>query len=492
MGVMRFVVEPEWLPVDWPEAYGGYISGLDGRVHPTRIELCGNVISCHRDVAESGSFHVAWPIAGAGRPILSTATLCEREEPYELIVELARGKVHHLTDVEWDAQFACSTSWQDFERVRKSAKQAFFRAVTTRDDSRQRAAHAMEALTLSSQAGNLLSASLTDLVQSGLRGPRPLSLGSRMLQCPACPEHQQLYLQTFNAVNVPIEWRMIEAEEGVWRWEAVDQLVEWALQHRLLIRGGPLFDLSTCGMPSWLWNGPCDAGKVQRRICQFVEQTIHRYMGRIRSWEVAARGNSGGDPAMNEEQRLGLVAFALDIARQLDEESQLLIRVDQPWGGYQARGQHRLSPLQFVDALLRCSVGLSAVVLELTVGYRPRGTATRDLLDLHRLLQQWSCLGLPLHIFLACPSASDTDRMVESELEVDAHSWKQPWTAQAQAQWIQEVMPVLMASKAVNGITWAHVNDGEPHEFPHAGLLGPDGVPKAAYGQIAGGAQVCG
>src|SRR5690606_2311746 len=105
MGVMRFVVEPEWLPADWPEAYGGYISGFDGRVHPTRIELAGNVITCHRDASDSGTFQVAWPLPGAGRPILSTATLCEREAPYELLVELARGKVHHLTDVEWDRQY---------------------------------------------------------------------------------------------------------------------------------------------------------------------------------------------------------------------------------------------------------------------------------------------------------------------------------------------------------------------------------------------------
>ena len=69
---------------------------------------------------------------------------------------------------------------------------------------------------------------------------------------------------------------------------------------------------------------------------------------------------------------MALVAHALEVAGQVDEESQLFLRVDQPWGDYQARGQHQLSPLQFVDALLRSGVGLSAVNLEFGVKFNAK------------------------------------------------------------------------------------------------------------------------
>ena len=72
MGVMRFMVYPESLLDDWPELQRAYVSGIDGRVYPTRIEVEGNVIACRRANSESGKVHVALPVEGFGRPCAST------------------------------------------------------------------------------------------------------------------------------------------------------------------------------------------------------------------------------------------------------------------------------------------------------------------------------------------------------------------------------------------------------------------------------------
>jgi len=47
-----------------------------------------------------------------------------------------------------------------------------------------------------------------------------------------------------------------------------------------------------------------------------------------------------------------------------------------------------------------------------------------------------------------------------------------------QAEWIERFLPLLLAKPAVAGVDWCHFSDGERHEFPHAGLLRPDGSPK--------------
>jgi hypothetical protein len=246
-----------------------------------------------------------------------------------------------------------------------------------------------------------------------------------------------------------------------------------------------LLDLAPEGLPTWLWQWERDFLNLQSFVCDFVETAVSRYFGKIRHWEISARVNTGGALAISEEDRLALVARTLEAARQVDEEIQLLIRVDQPWGGYQARGQHRLSPMQFVDALLRSGVGLSGVNLEVAVGYRPRGSAARGQLDFSRLLDRWGLLGIPIYVTLAFPSANGADAKCRTDLEVGEASWRDAWTENAQAEWIDDYLPILMAKDQIVGIYWTHFSDSDPHDFPHAGLLRHDETPKPALARIA-------
>ena len=49
---------------------------------------------------------------------------------------------------------------------------------------------------------------------------------------------------------------------------------------------------------------------------------------------------------------------------------------------------------------------------------------------------------------------------------------------------IAVILPLLLAKDSVVGIFWTHFADSEPHDFPHAGLLRPDGTPKQALEHI--------
>ena len=220
---------------------------------------------------------------------------------------------------------------------------------------------------------------------------------------------------------------------------------------------GPAPNFSQDGLPEWLGSWTKDVANLQSLVCDYVETAVARYAGQIRKWEVCACGNTGGALGLSEEDRLGLVARALDVVRQVDDEIQVMVQIDQPWGGYQARGMHRLSPLQFVDALLRSGIGLSAVNLELAVGFRPRGSAPRDLLELSRMLDGWALLGIPLSVTLAAPSESRAvDPQASPTIQAESDGWNEPWGETAQADWIDAVLPVLMAKQSVVGIFWTH------------------------------------
>lgn len=483
MGLIRFLVHPESLLSDWPEVYRGYLCGADGRVFPTRIEVAENLVQCRRTSSESCKFYVSWPIEGYGRPVTSTASLPEREEPYLLAVELARGKIVQIRNQasQWDVAGMRIPS--TFAAPSSEAHRLFARAASSQDRPEEACRLAGEALRYASQAAEILSLSYAQQALAGRqqRYPQlPALLGCELGGALPSAAAEPLFLSAFNSAVVRCAWNAIESSEGEYAWEPVDQQLAWCEAHKLKIRAGALIDFSPGGLPAWLANWEHDLLNVQSFVCDFVETAIARYLGRIRSWEVVAYPNSGGALALNEESRLTLTARVLDIARQVDEEAQLSIRIDQPWGEYQARGLNRLSPLQLTDALLRSGVGLAGVNLEIACGYLPRGTAYRDLLEMSRMVDSWSVLQVPLHITLACPSEVKPDPLAAPDQEVDPHVWPRPADESQQAHWLEQFLPLFMAKPAVASVNWSTFSDATGHQFPHSGLLRPDGTPKPA------------
>ena len=488
MGVMKFQVYPDNLMSEWPEAQNAYITGFDGRVFPSRVEIEENTIACRRPASDSGKFNIAWPVPGFGRPVLTTSSLREQDGTYLLAVELARGKICQVRN-----QVA---SWEQlgmqipaaFEPLHKEAHRLFAKAVGMKGDLATASDIATQAISKACESAEVLTKAYTEqrlAIRVKRTAQLPISLGCNLAQASPDASWDAWLLGTFNTAVVPIEWRFIEKAEGEYNWDWLDAQVEWCIQHKLVISGGPLLDLSLNGLPKWLDQWGHDFFNLQSFLCDFVETAVQRYAGKIRLWEVSSRVNTGGALNLTEENCLTLVARTLEVARRVDEESQFLIRIEQPWGTYQTRGQHRLAPVQFVDALLRCGVGLAGVNLEIAVGYGEHGSASRDLLDFSRMLDVWGGLEIPLHITLAFPSSSQSDPQANPNFIQDANGWKSPWSEEAQAAWIDTYLPLLIAKQSVIGIYWSHLTDAAPHDFPNAGLIDATGRPKLALKSLA-------
>lgn len=482
MGLLRFAVHPPECLADWPEMHRGYLSGADGRIFPTRMEVDGNVIAARRSSSESSKLHIAWPVTGYGRPLLRTASLPEREQPYLLQVELARGELVALRNQAAGWELAGMQLPEDYRQASLAAHRAFGKAAASQDHPQLACKMADEALQAICRAAEIISLSFAQQALSGRQqryAHLPLALGCGIGRAPDA-EQSDLYCAAFTGVILPVQWTRIEQEEGTYDWQPIDDAIAWAETHRLIPRGGPLVDLGPGGLPEWLAKWEHDVFNLQSFVCDFVETAMSRYLGRIRLWEVVARFNTGGALTLNEEVRLSLAARVLEVARMVDEEAQLIIRVDQPWGEYQARGQHRLSPLQLVDAIIRSGVGLAGVNLEIAMGYHPRGTQYRGLLEFSRLVDQWSVLGVPLHITLASPSSVGADELAQADLEIEPSIWPGGCQEASQAYWLQQLIPLLLAKPAVASVSWSTFSDADPHEFPRSGLLGMDGAAKAA------------
>ena len=113
-------------------------------------------------------------------------------------------------------------------------------------------------------------------------------------------------------------------------------------------------------------------------MLEHVRTVVSRYTGRVHLWHVASRVNNGALLSLDEEQRLQLVAQALQLTKKIDPRTPIVVSFDQPWGEYLADQDQDLAPLHFADALIRADLGVSGFGLEINAGYHPKGSPHRS------------------------------------------------------------------------------------------------------------------
>ncbi|MFV2068727.1 MAG: hypothetical protein ACC645_17280, partial [Pirellulales bacterium] len=95
MGTLRFrISDRQWLA---PSAVDRIVvSGIESFARTTRAVWDGGILVVEFADGTSGAVHVPWEVAGQGEMTLSTASLLERDTPYLLDLELARGLIGQI------------------------------------------------------------------------------------------------------------------------------------------------------------------------------------------------------------------------------------------------------------------------------------------------------------------------------------------------------------------------------------------------------------
>jgi hypothetical protein len=487
MGVLRFAVHPPELADTRPELLSAYVSGLDRMPTRTRAEVADGILACSRSVPESGALNVPWRIDEFGQVMLRTATLREQPAPYHLLLEMARGKVNQLRNevAEWEMMGLVIPD--PLRREMRDVLSSLSRTLGRQDDALEAAQSATQTL-----ARALWSAEhLTRLYAEQLfnfrhqQYPQLTTLFScRVGKDAEAVWNSREFCQAFNAVAVQFTWKDIEPAEGEYNWEPYDELVDWCVDQKLVIKGGPLIQWSPNSLPPWLWLWEDDYDNLLTFASDFVETVIARYRGRIRLWDVVSRTNCGEALALSEDKRVGLTVRSLRVARDIDPEATYVVTLGQPWAEYMARQDYHYSPLHFADALVRADLGLGAIGLEIAMGYEKDASYCRDQMDISELLDHYAMLGMPLHVELAAPSAWSADEKASSGWSFGGGAWHQQWNEQTQADWLDQTLRLAASKPFVQGVSLSHFSDAAQHEFALAGLVRADDSPKPALDRI--------
>ena len=482
MGLMRFIVPSDRISDDVIQR--AYMSGYD-RI-PWLVKSSGEdgQLCMERSVSDSGNLHIPWQVEGRGQVTLSTATLMERADAYHLLLELARGELSQLRNqlADWQA-IGLAVPEEVFERLADGTDR-FGRAVCGVQGSNQSNELADEAIRIALDAAQLLAGCYTEqslAVRRKGSASLPTLLGSDMGVSMLDEKTSAEFVESLNAVNLPMIWRELEASPKEFRWDVVDEQLDWARDHGLTVSAGPLVQFSKHTIPEWLFPFEGDFESILTFACEFIQEVVQRYRGRIDIWQSTARLNTSTTLSLSEQERVTTAARAIELTRSLDEDASVVVSLDQPWAEYLSRREVDFPPLHFADALNRADLGLTGVMLEVSLGYCPGGTLPRSLLDLNRRLDYWSLLGAPLYLTLCVPSSTAPDPQSVGEIEV----WPDTWDLAAQQSWINQHVPLLLSKSYVHGIFWKQLRDSESHELPHGGLFDSGGHPKPSLRQMA-------
>ncbi len=483
MGVLKFRITPPG-PHGLPDLRKAYVTGLDRTPERLSVDLRPGLMICQRESPESGRLSVPWRVDGFGTPVLATATLAERAEPYDLAVELARGELNDVRNQAADWVQMGLKAPPELEPLLAEARRAFAKAATARDAPAAAVARAQESLHATLCAGRVLAVAYTKQVlarrQEG--GARlPTLVGCGLQGAPKSASWSTKLPEAINSARVHCTWADLEPAEGQFRWEVPDEQLSWCRKRRLSVSAGPLLEFRPAALPDWLWLWEGDFESISGLVADVIHQAVTRFKGKVACWHVVGRPASGEILGLGEDEQIRLTAKALQVAHQADPQAQLVVDLDRPWAEWMGSSPFRLGPLHLADSLARADLGLAGVGLEIAPGYTSPGGHMRNLFDFSRLLDLFALLNLPLHINLVAPSSDAEDPRADKDVRVDLTQWPTAPNEATQREWAEEWFAMAVAKPFVKSVTWLQTGDAQPHLFPHGGLFRVDGLPKPAF-----------
>jgi GH35 family endo-1,4-beta-xylanase len=488
MGALRFRLTPPELAERMPELAKAYTSGQDRTPSRTVIELRPGFMTCQRESPESGRLHVPWPVSGYGVPIVATATLTDRSHPFDLAVELARGKLNEVRNQVADWCLMGLQTTPELDQWVGLAQKSFAKAATNEDP--QEAANAAQfCLEAAFTAGRILIESYTaQVLERRLEHTPKLST---LLACDLEGEPKQIpwattLLDCLSAGRIRCDWSRLEPVEGKFRWDEPDAQLAWCRRRKLATTAGPILELRPNALPDWLWLWEGDFEEIEGMASELVRAAVARYKGKVAIWHVAHRVGTSEVLGLSEEEQIRLTAKLLQTARQADPNAQLVVDFDIPWAEWMASSNFQLGPLHLADSLSRAELGLAGVGLEIAPGFSTPGSHFRDLFEFSRLLDLYALVNLPLHVTFAIPSAAGPDSQADRSVSVESGQWPEPPNENIQRELASHWVALAIAKPFVRSVTWLQATDATPHLYPHAGLFRPDGSPKPLVDWLKG------
>ena len=464
---------------------GAYLVGSEGVPLPCEVEFRDSQVVCAKRADGPAGLALLWPVPGCGALLLETSRLMDREKPYNLALELARGRLMRIDQKRED--------WGlfDFEGVEHVAhqidkgRQLFIEAVKA-DSLVEQSRIAEEALKVAITAGEHLTRFHADLFRN--RRKQSHGFSKRTIGCAVDLEntsegYRRRLREAFDFVYLPVSWRMIEPKQQEFDWRAFDSWVEWLAKCRIPIKMGPLVSFHETYMPDWLIRSKTDFEALRSLVFEHVRRIVERYSNYVYHWDVISGIHARNAFNFTFERLMELTRVTASLVKQLAPRAQAVIDLVAPWGEYYARDRSTFPPMLYADMVVQSGVGFDGLGAQFLFGARMDGMFVRDMFQISEKLDRLSNLGKPVHI----TAVQVPSQPAENGVLAGGGCWIKPWDEKVQARWLKEFYAVALSKPFVESITWRDLADRPGRStIPGGGLLRADLSPKPAFKALKG------
>lgn len=485
--MIRFRVYGDGQLVKQMTVKGSHLFGQDEIPIRSQLDFVDGEILGVRQSDTSVGLSTLWPIKGFGKVLLQTTRLPERDEPYNLNIEIARGKLLRISQKRGDWSLGELRLNGGQHQLIDNSLERFIEALCCMDEPEKASQLADESLALSVQAGEEMSLTHAELFLS--RRTEMKGLGKHSFGCCIEPDRMgdQVYLQyikdNFHFVTVPVNWKQIEPKEHEQHFDALDACVDWLHKNRIAVKVGPLVTFSPVTIPDWLFIWENDFEQVREMAYDFITRVVERYGSRVQAWGVVGGLNSENCFKFGFDQLIEMTRSAALAAKRAANRSLVLVELSEPWGEYYAYNPWTIPPLIYADMICQSGVNFDGFDVQVRFGRGAGGMQTRDMLEFSTMLDRFAGIGKPVHLSsVQVPSISDV-RDNNGRIG-EAGCWHKAWDVQTQAQWLEQVYTIALSKPAVETITWRDLADRPDGVLQHGGLLTSDLQIKPAFERL--------
>ncbi len=458
-----------------------YLVGSDAVPIRGEFTYANGEIICRKRAAGPAALTLMWETKHFGSVMLETTRLPERDEPYILNLELARGRVMRLMQKreEWglfDITEAAAVNEKAIE-----ARDLLLEAITHQEDPAKASEFADKCLQmvmpLSEQAALTHADLLLQRRIATKNFPRG-AFGVRVDHAISSEAYRRLMLPNADFVRLPTYWKAIEPQEQVFAWAAIDEWMDFLRRARVPVVAGPLVRFTEPAIPEWLYIWEHDYETVRDLMYEHIDRVVTRYSPQVAFWNVLSGLHVNAQFSFTFDQLMDLTRMAVGLVKKINPKARTMIELTQPWGEYYATNQRSIPPLLYAEMIVQSGITFDMFGVQLRFGIPRDGCWQRDLFQISCLLDRFAGFGKQVMISaLQVPSSP-----VETAAGGGAAAgvWRKPWSEALQAKWLEAVTDIALSKPFVEAICWHDLTDGQIKTLsvPNGGLAHGDLTPK--------------
>lgn len=471
-----------------------YLIGSDNSAMRADIQFSDGVVKCDKRESGVAALALQVPIGACGELTVQTCLLPERDEPYQLSIELARHRLMtiYMKSEDW-GMFDLEPDHSVIHRMGR-ARTLFIEALCLQNDEPAKAEKmARESLAVSIDGSEELALAHADLLFN-----RRKSTGSMPRFVFGCGAHlgaddprlRAGLLSNFDFLVLPTPWKLLEPEEGDFRWDLMQAWVDWAAANNVPVVAGPLISFEPTNLPDWLFLWEHDYETVRDLVYGHVERVVSRFKNSIKAWNVVSGLHVNSHFTVAFDQLMDLTRMSTMVVKKVQPQSRVLVELTQPFGEYYGHNQRSIPPMMYADLMLQGAINFDAFSVKLLMGQSQPGQFARDLMQLSSVLDQFSPFGKPLNLVMAAPSEPVSQEMIAvpdngAPIDPNCGHWRKNWSPVVQSHWLEAMLHIALSKPFVDSVSWAELVDHPEIELPLSGLVDEAMQPKPAFKRMA-------